>query len=152
MPENPPRGMPRITPYLLYEDATAAVDWLTRAFGFEEKVRFEDEGAVTHAELWLEGGVVYLGRPGGHYRCAKSLGQATQQVHVYVDDVDAHCERTKAPEPPSSPNRKTSPTATAATTPRISKASAGHSPSTSGTCRPTSGERPSRRAETPVSR
>jgi uncharacterized glyoxalase superfamily protein PhnB len=96
MPENPPRGMSRITPYLLYEDATAAVDWLTRAFGFEEKVRFEDEGAVTHAELWLEGGVVYLGRPGGHYRCAKSLGQATQQVHVYVDDVDAHCERTKA--------------------------------------------------------
>jgi uncharacterized glyoxalase superfamily protein PhnB len=96
MPENPPRGMSRITPYLLYEDATAAVDWLTRTFGFEEKVRFEDEGAVTHAGLWLEGGVVYLGRPGGHYRCAKSLGQATQQVHVYVDDVDAHCERTKA--------------------------------------------------------
>jgi PhnB protein len=96
MPENPPRGMPRITPYLLYEDATAAVDWLTQTFGFEEKVRFEDEGAVTHAELRLQGGVVYLGRPGGNYRSPKNLGQATQQVHVYIDHVDAHYERSKA--------------------------------------------------------
>ena len=47
--------MQRITPYLLYEDAAAAVDWLTRAFGFTERVRFaEDDGLVSHAELVLD--------------------------------------------------------------------------------------------------
>ena len=34
MPANPPENMPRITPYLLYEDVAASLDWLTRTFGF----------------------------------------------------------------------------------------------------------------------
>jgi PhnB protein len=64
MAETPPRGQPRITPYLLYEDCAAAIDWLTKAFGFRETVRFADEeGVVTHAELRLEDGVVFLGHP-----------------------------------------------------------------------------------------
>ncbi|MGH2898826.1 MAG: hypothetical protein ACRDMZ_09150, partial [Solirubrobacteraceae bacterium] len=29
MPHNPPEGYTRITPYLLYEDAAAAIDFLT---------------------------------------------------------------------------------------------------------------------------
>ena len=42
--------MQTVTPYLLYEDAAAAIDWLSRAFGFQERLRFEDDtGAVTHA-------------------------------------------------------------------------------------------------------
>jgi uncharacterized glyoxalase superfamily protein PhnB len=39
MPKNPPEEMPRITPYLLYEDVGAAMDWLARAFGFRERMR-----------------------------------------------------------------------------------------------------------------
>ena len=37
--QNPPEDFPRITPYLIYEDVDAAVDWLTNAFGFSEKMR-----------------------------------------------------------------------------------------------------------------
>ena len=33
MPECPPPGMPRISPYLLYEDVAAALDFLAKAFG-----------------------------------------------------------------------------------------------------------------------
>ena len=35
--------MQTVTPYLLYEDAAAAIDWLGRAFGFEERLRLADE-------------------------------------------------------------------------------------------------------------
>jgi PhnB protein len=87
----------QVTPYLLYEDTNAAVDWLTRVFGFTEVLRAtNDDGAVTHAELELEGGAVFLGWPGPDYRGPKSLGTTTVGIHVYVDDVDAHFARAKA--------------------------------------------------------
>ena len=87
---------PRITPYLLYEDVAAAIVWLAQAFGFEESLRYEDGGTVTHAEMRLEDGVIFLGHPGPEYRNPKHLGQATVHIHVYVDDLDAHYERAKA--------------------------------------------------------
>lgn len=97
MPQNPPARMPRITPYLLYEDVAAALDWLSRAFGFRERLRFAaEDGTVNHAEMELADGVIMMGDPGPEYRSPKRLGQGTQQVHVYVDDVDAHFERARA--------------------------------------------------------
>jgi PhnB protein len=88
--------MTRITPYLLYEDVGAALEWLSRAFGFQERLRFQDDnGAITHAEMALDGGEIMLGHPGPDYRNPKQLGQTTQLVHVYVDDVDAHFETAK---------------------------------------------------------
>jgi uncharacterized glyoxalase superfamily protein PhnB len=29
-----------VTPYVFYEDVAAALDWLGRAFGFEERLRW----------------------------------------------------------------------------------------------------------------
>lgn len=88
--------MSRATPYLLYEDVGAALEWLSRAFGFRERLRFQGEdGAVTHAEMELDGGEVMLGWPGPDYRNPRRLGQTTQLVHVYVEDVDAHFERAR---------------------------------------------------------
>lgn len=86
--------MQTVTPYLLYEDAAAAIDWLSRVFGFEERLRFTNEaGIVTHAELALGGGTIAIGHPGPDYRSPKRLGTSTHLVHVYVDDVDAHHAR-----------------------------------------------------------
>jgi len=80
-----------VAPYLLYEDGAAAVDFLTRSFGFEEVVRSHSpEGRVWHAELRIRDGHVYLGEPGGDYRNPKRLGGTTVSIHVYVDDVDGH--------------------------------------------------------------
>ncbi len=39
MVKNPPDGMPACCPYLLYDDPGAAVDFLTKAFGFETTER-----------------------------------------------------------------------------------------------------------------
>jgi PhnB protein len=95
MPQNPPEGFPRITPYLYYEDGVAAIEFLTGAFGFTERFRMaEDDGRIGHAELELDGGVVMLGTP-SDYRNPKRLGGKTQSLYVYVDDVDAHFAHAK---------------------------------------------------------
>jgi PhnB protein len=96
MAQNPPRGYPSITPYLLYEDVAGALDWLAATFGFRERLRFAGpEGDITHAEMELGNGVVMMGDPGADYQSPKRLGHATQYLHVYVDDVDKHFERAK---------------------------------------------------------
>jgi len=97
MAQNPPEGYPRVTPYLLYHDCDAAIEFLTTAFGFTEKVRMSGEdGKTSHAELELEGGIVMLGNPGGDYKNPNELGGRTQTTYIYVDDVDAHYERAKS--------------------------------------------------------
>jgi uncharacterized glyoxalase superfamily protein PhnB len=73
------------------------LDWLTRAFGFEEKLRYSDEsGTITHAEMDVGGGSIFMGDPGDDYRSPKSSGGWPAQVQVYVDDVDSHYERARA--------------------------------------------------------
>jgi uncharacterized glyoxalase superfamily protein PhnB len=96
MPQNPPEGYTRVTPYLHYEDSAAALEFLTSAFGFTEKLRMtDDSGTVNHAEVQLGDGVVMLGTPGEDYKNPKKLGAKTHSVYVYVDDVDAHFEHAK---------------------------------------------------------
>jgi uncharacterized glyoxalase superfamily protein PhnB len=97
MAQNPPKDTPRVSPYLLYEDVDAAVEWLARAFGFTETVRMPGkDGKAIHAELRLADGLVMIGNPGPGYRNPQHLGGATQLVYVYVPDVDAHYQRAQA--------------------------------------------------------
>jgi len=96
MPKNPPENMPRITPYLYFEDVVSALDWLARTFGFRERLRMPGEdGRITHAEMELADGVIMMGHPGPDYRNPKRLGHVTQALYVYVDDVDKHFEQAK---------------------------------------------------------
>ena len=86
-----------ITPYLLYEDGAAAMDFIRDAFGFDEVLRSHSpEGRMWHGELKLGESSVFVGEPGGDYRSPRNAGQTTVGIHVYVDDVDAHYERAKA--------------------------------------------------------
>ena len=87
-----------VNPYLLYEDCDAALDFLSRAFGFEEVLRYTGEGGyVNHAEMKVGSeGRIFMGDPGEHYKNPKRLGQETVGLYVYVDDdVDACCERAR---------------------------------------------------------
>jgi uncharacterized glyoxalase superfamily protein PhnB len=89
--------MQAIVPYLLYKDCDAALDWLGRAFGFEEVLRYSGaEGYVNHAEMKLGDARIFMGDPGEDYRNPKELGSETVGLYVYVDDVDAHFERAQA--------------------------------------------------------
>jgi PhnB protein len=69
---------------------------LSAAFGFRETLRFTDgDGVVTHAEMEFQGEPIFMGHPGPEYKSPKRLGLGTQQVHIYVDDVDEHFERAR---------------------------------------------------------
>jgi PhnB protein len=87
----------KITPYLLYEDCDAMLDWLAKAFGFKEVLRFVGEGGyVNHAEMELEGGTIYMGDPGDDFQNPRNGGYVGAQIAVEVDDVEAHFVRAKA--------------------------------------------------------
>jgi len=89
--------VPDVTPYLLYEDVAAAIDWLEKAFGLRERLRSADpEGTVSHAEMTIGDGEVMLGWPGPDYQCPRTTGHVSQFVHVNVPDVDAHFEQARA--------------------------------------------------------
>src|SRR6059036_1809914 len=98
-----------LIPMLAYEDGAAAIDWLTRAFGFREQLRFQDEdGTVTHAELETGSGTVMLATPSPDYVSPKRLREISPEarkmaevpyvidgVLVEVVDVDAHFARAR---------------------------------------------------------
>lgn len=92
MPTYETRTYPSVSPYLYYEDADAAMDWLIRAFGFRERLRgHHPDGRFGHGELGVGDGVVMLGTPDGFRRSP----EATFGVYVHVDDVEAHYARAK---------------------------------------------------------
>jgi uncharacterized glyoxalase superfamily protein PhnB len=83
-----------VTPYLLYEDGEAAIEFATRAFGFREVDRTTGGAGGLHAELEVapQGGRIYFGQPPTGFRNPREVG-ATSHVYVLVDDVDRHFER-----------------------------------------------------------
>ena len=87
-----------ITPYLLYEDVNSAMEFLSRAFGFQPygEVMRSDDGTVWHAAMSLGDDLIMMGWPGADYRNPKHLGQPTQSLYINVDDVDKHFENAKA--------------------------------------------------------
>jgi uncharacterized glyoxalase superfamily protein PhnB len=102
---------PRIVPMIAYEDAASAIDWLSRAFGFEERgERYtEPDGRIGHAELAFEGGQIALATPTRDYESPKHHRESCEAARkwstvpwvidgllVHVDDVDRHFERAKA--------------------------------------------------------
>jgi uncharacterized glyoxalase superfamily protein PhnB len=88
---------PQVVPYLLYEDADAAMDWLIRVFGFTERVRDKQNGIVRHAELVVgNGGVIMLGSAGDGFRGPAKLGAVTSLQCVTITDLMGHRERAQA--------------------------------------------------------
>jgi uncharacterized glyoxalase superfamily protein PhnB len=100
----------RIVPFIGYEEAAAAIDWLERAFGFAEDraARYEEKGTITHAELDVGGARIYLSTPRDYAspRRLRETSDLARRAHdnpwvvdghfVEVDDVDAHHERARA--------------------------------------------------------
>ncbi len=100
-----PVGWPRISSGVFYRDPAAMIDWLCRAFGFEVRIKVvDDDGHVAHSELTFGDGLIMVGgekhgparRFGVDMTSPHSAGCNTQNLMVYVDDVDGHCARARA--------------------------------------------------------
>lgn len=94
-----PSNWPRISSALYYDDAAVAIDWLCRVFGFEVRLKVEGEGGrIEHSELTYGEGLIMVAQAGkpSFRRSPRSLdGANTQNLLVFVDDADAHCEHAR---------------------------------------------------------
>ena len=127
-----PDDYPTVTPYLYYEDAGAAMDWLVKAFGFEERMRMEnDQGRVGHGELLIGDGLVMVGEPGSGYENPnKRGGRATPASTSTSTTWTRTTSGRRRPARRSTRSHQTRGTGTAATSRRTWKDTTGssHSP------------------------
>jgi PhnB protein len=95
--DNPPPGMPRIVPHLIYDDIDAAVTFLRDAFGFTERTEHRhttEDGTIGRTQLDVVDSVITVGLPSIHADSpAKGV---SSMLYIYVDDVDGHYERAVA--------------------------------------------------------
>ena len=80
-----------LIPYLTVDDAAAALDFYTRAFGAEETLRLKMGDKVGHAEMTVEGARFMVGGewPQMGILGPKALGGASAQFSIMVADADA---------------------------------------------------------------
>jgi PhnB protein len=100
---------PGVIPMIAYEDGPQAMEWLSRAFGFRERVRMMgDDGRLSHGEMDTGDGLIMLATPTPDYRAPKSHRETCEQarkwssvpyivdgVLVYVKDASAHYEQAR---------------------------------------------------------
>jgi uncharacterized glyoxalase superfamily protein PhnB len=92
-----------IIPGMRYRDAKAAIDWLCRAFGFEQHLVLPSEdGGIAHAELTYRNGMIMLGSAreddfGKLQKTPEQLGGVTtQSAYIVVPDAKSHHDRAVA--------------------------------------------------------
>ena len=90
----PNRSMPAsaVIPVLIYPDVRDAVDWLSEAFGFVERVRI---GENHRSQLKVGDGAIIVGDVRNERRPPRP-GEVTHSVMVRVEDVDVHCEHARS--------------------------------------------------------
>lgn len=89
-----------VWPVLSYTDARAAIAFLTKAFGFEERAvyaRDDDPDVIEHAELrWPDGGGVMFGTAGKDDSPFGRRTPGNDSVYVVCDDPDGLFARATA--------------------------------------------------------
>jgi uncharacterized glyoxalase superfamily protein PhnB len=85
---------PTVFPTLSYDDADAALEFLTTAFGGEQHAVYREEtGAIHHAEVRLGNGIVMFGSARDDVAATRG---ASGGVYVVVQEPDAHCARARS--------------------------------------------------------
>lgn len=92
-----------VIPCLRYRDASAMIEWLCKAFGFEKHAVYADGDVVQHAQLAFGNGMIMLGSVDNGTAWGRRIVQPdeigrreTQACYVVVADCAAHCAQAKA--------------------------------------------------------
>ena len=91
-----PDGYPRVTPYLITDGASAAIDFYRSVLGARERMRMPaPDGRVGHAELEIGDSLIMLADefPEMEARGPKAVGGTPVSLHVYVEDADGVFDR-----------------------------------------------------------
>ena len=102
--------MQNIIPMLSYENGISSLEWLKKAFGFEEnmEMRFVEEGLLTHSELKAGESTIMIATPPLDYESINKQRKRDKQMDkwlsvpwvvngllVYVENVDEHFKKAK---------------------------------------------------------
>lgn len=90
-----PEGYHSVTPYLICDGATDAIEYYKKAFGATELFRMDHEGKIGHAELKIGDSPIMLADeyPQMGYVSPKSLGGTPVSLMIYMEDVDKAYQR-----------------------------------------------------------
>jgi uncharacterized glyoxalase superfamily protein PhnB len=83
-----------VLPHLVYNDVEAAIEYLTRVFGFREHYRYGNP--AQGAQLLLGRACIMLRTARADSDSPGALGKWTQSLTVFVDDVDEHFEHARS--------------------------------------------------------
>lgn len=90
-----PEGYHALTPYLIVNDASAAITFYRKALGASELFRFDAPGGkIGHAEIRIGDSVVMLADEYADMQCygPNHYGGSPVSMMLYVEDVDAVVE------------------------------------------------------------
>lgn len=89
-----PDGFHTVTPMLVLDNASKAIDFYKRAFGAEEKSRaVGPDGKILHADLAIGNSHVTMNDAMMGAKAPHSLGGSPVSLWVYVEDADALYKR-----------------------------------------------------------
>lgn len=86
-----PAGMHTVTPYLVIDGASRAIEFYKRAFGAKEVDRQPmPDGKLMHATIRIGDSLLMMSDefPGGDSKSPSSAGATTFNLHIYSKDVD----------------------------------------------------------------
>ena len=83
-----------VLPHIVYQNVAEAVAWLAATFGFREHYRYGEPVSGAQMVLGKACIMVRSARPGS--ASPEQAGCMTQSLTVFVEDVDAHYQRTKS--------------------------------------------------------
>ena len=93
MPKPIPEGYHSVTPYLIVDDANAAIKFYERAFGAKEKFRLPMGDIIGHAEIVIGDSHVMLADAMDDHKDPRKLGGTPVSLMIYTSDVDAMFKR-----------------------------------------------------------
>ena len=96
-----PEGYHAVTPYLVIQGATQAIEYYKKVFGATVVVRIDGpNGTVGHAELQIGDSRIMLADEnpsmGQGYTSAATIGASPVSLYLYLPDVDAVVARAAA--------------------------------------------------------
>ena len=91
-----PDGYPQVTPYLIVDGATAAIDFYRSVLGATERMRLPaPDDKIGHAELEIGDSLIMVADeyPDMDARGPRAVGGTPVSLHVYVENADAVFDR-----------------------------------------------------------
>jgi uncharacterized glyoxalase superfamily protein PhnB len=83
-----------VLPHVTYRNLAQAIDWLTATFGFVEYFRYGDP--VQGAQLHIGNAFIMVNAARSGRSSPAELGNETQSLTIFLEDVESHYARTRA--------------------------------------------------------